>query len=216
MTSLLLQAAALSPEIKPLNDDHIRDIGCVAIIGLVANQQRLGNSAYEKYGSLSDKGSILAADVGEKILEETDQSPEVIAIAMQESAREQWRLVGEQPTAELDVRMQACLPLLENVEQDKKPPPVTKPAPITVSDYKKCAAIISLALDREDKRIISSGLNGPLLFENLIIRYRQGKYKGSTTGQVFARADILKEKQVQSAQVSFSDTEINRCLTIGR
>ncbi len=212
--ALLLLQSAVNPaaddyaeQPKPFTQAHSQAIGCVAIIALVADQQKKGMKGFSHYGGLHEKGPIFAANVGEQVLKETAQTREVIAFAIQESAREQLPLLSSERSADLSKRMAICLPLLESSTADAI---IAETPRISADDYKNCGAIIGVMIDRDDRRID----NKNLLFENLSWRYKQEKYARTANGSIFARADILKAKARFSSR-AFDDERIAFCQGIG-
>ncbi len=212
--ALLLLQSAVNPvaddyvkQPKPLSAAHSEAIGCVAMIALVADQQKQGALGFAQYGDLNDKGPLFAANVGERVLKETAQTREVIAFAIQESAREQLPLLTAERSDDLSKRMETCLPLLEDSTSDAI---VVERRKISPDEYRECGAIIGVLIDREDMRIPKKAL----LFENLSWRYKQEKYGRTSNGSTFARADILKEK-ANFQKWTFDDEKITFCQDIG-
>lgn len=204
LSLLILQAAAAQPiDPQPLSDLHMRDIGCVAIIALVADQQRRGMAGFAVYDDVNESGALFAANVGQRVTNESGQLREVIAFAIQESAREQLPLLSAERSEDLSARMQTCLPIMQAQSAADEPMP-------TADDYRTCAAIMGILIDAEHANIP----NKPLLFENLSWRYRGAKYGKSRNGSVFSRADILKEKSA-IGDVSSDDKTIERCIKLG-
>jgi len=206
LSFLLLQAALNGPqadEPRAFSDTHIRAIGCVAIIGLVADQQKRGRQDFNRYSDLNIKGPKFAADIGQHVIEETGQTREVVAFAMQESAREQWHLLSPEHSKELTQRMETCLPLLNQVTLEKRT--------VTAADYRQCAAIISLLIDRGNPKFVGKDA----LYLSLLDQYREEKYAKTRNAMIFARTDVLKEKTKQGKNASFSENLIDQCLEIG-
>lgn len=218
--SLLLLQSTFNPvandyvqQPTPLTDAHSEAIGCVAVIALVADQQKKGAQGFSSYGDLNDKGPIFAANVGEQVLKETAQPRELIAFAIQESAREQLSLLEPDRSNDLSTRMEACLPLLEDSTGEVI---IVEKRKIGADDYKNCGAIVRVIIDRGETRFAKQ----ELLFENLSWRYKQEKYGRTSNGSTFARADILKEADVLKARArvniaSFDDEKIAFCQEIG-
>ncbi len=198
--------SALEPALQPtpLTDEHISDIGCVAILGLVADQQKRGVAGFDRFGEFAELGSVFAADVGERIIKETSQSREVVAIAMQESAREQLPLLEAKQSVRLNERMDECLSKLAIIVEGSE---------LSADDYLQCAARVSLLLDQNDERLG----NEQLLFENLTYRYKVRKYRRSSDVTVFARADVLKYAAglKKNGDTVFDNQQIKRCVEIG-
>ena len=115
---LLLQSSpAALPQ--PLTDTHMRDIGCVATLGLVADEQRRGISSSLRFPDVQERGSKFAGIVGTRVMQETGQPKEVVAGAISQSVNDQQRLSIE--TADATVRQKVlddlvakCLPLLDS------------------------------------------------------------------------------------------------------
>ena len=115
---LLLQSSpAALPQ--PLTDTHMRDIGCVATLGLVADEQRRGISSSLRFPDVQERGSKFAGIVGTRVMQETGQPKEVVAGAISQSVNDQQRLSIE--TADATVRQKIlddlvakCLPLLDS------------------------------------------------------------------------------------------------------
>jgi hypothetical protein len=68
----------------PLTDTHQSDIFCVVEIAVLAEEQRRGGP---HDASLPLEGKRWAGIVGARIVEETGQPPEVVAVAMMEAAK---------------------------------------------------------------------------------------------------------------------------------
>ena len=115
---LLLQSSpAALPQ--PLTHTHMRDIGCVATLGLVADEQRRGISSSLRFPDVQERGSKFAGIVGTRVMQETGQPKEVVAGAISQSVNDQQRLSIE--TADATVRQKVlddlvakCLPLLDS------------------------------------------------------------------------------------------------------
>lgn len=212
--ALLLLQSSVNPvaddyvkQPKPFTQAHSEAIGCVAMIALVADQQKKGVAGFSQYGDLNEKGPIFAANVGEKVLKETAQTREVVAFAIQESARDQLPLLASERSTDLSKRMETCVPLLEDSTADAI---IVEKRKISANDYRDCGAIIGVMIDREDRRIAKKDL----LFENLSWRYKQEKYGRTANGSTFARADILKEKVTFNNSI-FDEEKIAFCQEIG-
>lgn len=200
-----LQASAQSPT-RPtsLTSDHVNDIGCVAILGLVADQQKRGVAGFDRFGDFAELGSAYAADVGERVIKETAQPRDVVALAMQQSAREQLPLLDAKNREKLNSRMDICLSELTITVQGSE---------LSADDYLQCAARVSLLLDQGDERLG----NEALLYENLTYRYKVRKYRRSSDVTVFARADVLKYAAglKKNGDTVFDNQQIKRCVEIG-
>ncbi len=85
VTLLALFAAPTAP--IPLTETHQRDIGCVATLALVAADQKAGRLA--DVPAVGEPGRRWAGIVGQRIVDETAQPRELVAIAMNEAAKAQ-------------------------------------------------------------------------------------------------------------------------------
>lgn len=63
----------------------MRDIGCVAVIGIIAHEQRSGLDALKDYADVRDDGKRWAGLVGQRIMDESGQPREVVAFAIKQS-----------------------------------------------------------------------------------------------------------------------------------
>ncbi|RDV06065.1 hypothetical protein DXH95_01045 [Sphingorhabdus pulchriflava] len=78
----------------PINEAQMRDIGCVATIGIIANEQRTGQELPETFPDLRESGKRWAGMVGARVMEESGQPREVVAFAIQQSVEaEQARVI---------------------------------------------------------------------------------------------------------------------------
>jgi hypothetical protein len=97
-----------------LTEVHQREIGCIALLGLLAEDQR--RSAIDAdFPDVTIKGRIYAGIVGPRIVAQSGLPQEVIGqaiIAVAEAARAQSNASLE-GKAELRSRVDNCLPLME-------------------------------------------------------------------------------------------------------
>jgi hypothetical protein len=98
----------------PLTEIHQRDIGCVALLGLLADEQRRGAEDID-FPDVRAKGRTYAGIVGARIVAETDLPREVVAqaiLAAAESARARAleSLAGKNEGIR---QLNQCLPLME-------------------------------------------------------------------------------------------------------
>ncbi len=86
---------APSPPI-PINDAQMRDIGCVAAIGIIAHEQREGGEALKNYTDVRETGKRWAGIVGARVMEESGQPREVVALAIKKAVEAEqaqvWKL----------------------------------------------------------------------------------------------------------------------------
>lgn len=79
----------------PINQAQIRDIGCVAAIGIIAHEQRSGGDALTSYADVRESGKRWAGIVGERVMEESGQPREVVAFAIKQAVEaEQGNVIG--------------------------------------------------------------------------------------------------------------------------
>lgn len=69
----------------PINEAQMRDIGCVATIGIVAHEQRTGQELPETFPDMRESGKRWAGMVGARIMEESGQPREVVAFAIKQA-----------------------------------------------------------------------------------------------------------------------------------
>jgi hypothetical protein len=74
---------ALTLAATPLTATHQRDIGCVVEIAVLADAQRRGAAT----GDIAASGRRWAGIVGDRIMFETGQPRELVAVAMTETAK---------------------------------------------------------------------------------------------------------------------------------
>jgi hypothetical protein len=120
MISLLLLLQSSPPALpRPLTETHMRDIGCVATLGVVADEQRRGIESALLFPNIVGRGRKYAGIVGLRVMDETGQPREVVALAISQSVADQQRLAMTTTDdgarkAMLDAQMATCLPLLDN------------------------------------------------------------------------------------------------------
>lgn len=123
---LLLQVGVAAPSQpqnqqlpKPLTALHMRDIGCVATLGLVADEQRRGVAGSNRFPDVTAKGKIYAGIVGDRVVFESGQPKEAVALAIRLSVKDQQSRViadserGDAAGGFVDGLMSKCLPLLD-------------------------------------------------------------------------------------------------------
>lgn len=104
MIAFLLALAASSPvpapAPTPLTDVHQRDIGCVALLGIIAHEQREGKAALQDYPDIRDTGKRWAGIVGDRVTFESGQPREVVAFAIRTAVDAEQAEVLNAKTAE--------------------------------------------------------------------------------------------------------------------
>jgi hypothetical protein len=123
--------AATPPKIPaPLSPVHIRDLGCVAVVAIVADEQRRGIPSAAAFPDVQMSGRTWIGIVGDRVTFESGQPKEVVAFALRQAATaEQGRLHGAPDRAAmLGTQLGQCLPLMredlaaENVSAPLPPP----------------------------------------------------------------------------------------------
>jgi hypothetical protein len=109
LTVLLAAAAALqtsaipapqsAPLPKPLTQVQSRDIGCVASIAILADEQKRGVSGATRFADVQADGRKWAGIAGDRIMFESGQPREVIAYAFREAAKSERRVLRTPPAA---------------------------------------------------------------------------------------------------------------------
>lgn len=127
---MLIFALALTVA-APLNETHMRDIACVAVLGIVADEQRRGIKSTDPLPDVRQTGRRWAGIVGERIMAETGQPRELVAFAMTEAVKAEQNRAGpdKNPASVVQSRLQECLPLMqaELAEANAVNAPLPKP-----------------------------------------------------------------------------------------
>ncbi|MEE9432772.1 MAG: hypothetical protein V3V15_00850 [Sphingorhabdus sp.] len=158
--STLLFAAAAAPLPSPLTDTHMRDIRCVATLGLVAHEQRRGIATSMRFPNVMQRGRAYAGIVGERVVKEAGQPKEVVALAIKQAVEDvQGQAIeiaegGGDADVLLSELMTKCLALLDAEV------PVEAP---THDDYRFCAVIIGLAADEVEGREGAESVNAKVM-----------------------------------------------------
>ena len=113
---MLIYALALAAsEPSPLTEAHQRDIACVAVIGIIAYEQRAGKTSLQEFPDVRDPGKRWAGIVGDRIVFETGQPREVVAYAIGLAVDTEQNHVMNiaDPKAYADARFAACKLIME-------------------------------------------------------------------------------------------------------
>ena len=119
LSPLLILQSISAPLPKPFTPNHMRDIGCIATLGLIADEQRRGIPSAARFPDLTERGKKYAGIAGDRIMFETGQTKEVVAFAIRKSVEDQQALAveatenGKDPGRILDELAAQCLPLLD-------------------------------------------------------------------------------------------------------
>jgi hypothetical protein len=111
-----MMTLALSAVIStPLTEIHQRDIGCVAVMGLLAYDQGRNAPNAQDFPDVRKSGKRWAGLVGDRITFETGQPRELIAFAISEAvkAEQENAIKAEDPAAYVRGRFDACRPIMD-------------------------------------------------------------------------------------------------------
>ncbi len=130
MTMTALLALTLAPASPlPLTDIQQRDLGCVATLGIIAQEQNIpSKQAASQYPDLRKRGKIWTGKVGVRIMEESGQPREVIALAIKEAVYAIQEQAGKtsDPHGFVADKVAVCV-----AEMDRQlAAPVAAPAPV--------------------------------------------------------------------------------------
>lgn len=125
--------AAAEPAATALTETHQRDIGCVAMIAILAGEQERGIAAAKSFGDVRQAGKDWMPIVGERVMRETGQPRELIGVAMVEAAKaENHRVADGATAAQVAPRVKECMDLMyidlgKAVLDDAMSAPLPKP-----------------------------------------------------------------------------------------
>ena len=112
MNILPIFALILAPNPPvPINDLQMKDIGCVAVIGIAAHEQRSKQGALSNYPNLGDDGKRWAGIVGDRVMAATGQPREVVALAIQMAVKAEQDKAGaaDEPSTGFQERLTKCV-----------------------------------------------------------------------------------------------------------
>lgn len=115
MTTLLIFALLfLDQGPQPFTDSQSRDIGCVAVVSIISEEQRRDAPGANDYPDLRELGPRWAASVGDRISGESGQSMEAVRTAIWDAVEKEQASVRDiaNPKAYVDQRMTTCLALM--------------------------------------------------------------------------------------------------------
>jgi hypothetical protein len=112
---LIFALALTAAEPMPLTEVHQRDIGCVAVLGLIAYDQGRSAPNAKDYPDMRETGQRWAGLVGTRIMEEIGQPREVVAFALTEAvkAEQGYAIKAADPAAYVRSRFATCRPIME-------------------------------------------------------------------------------------------------------
>ncbi len=112
MNILPIFALVLAPNPPvPINAAQMQDIGCVAVIGIAAHEQRSKQGALSNYPNLGEDGKRWAGIVGDRIMVATGQPREVVALAIQAAvqAEQQKAAASQEASTGFQERLTKCV-----------------------------------------------------------------------------------------------------------
>ena len=112
MNILPIFALILAPNPPvPINELQMKDIGCVAVIGIAAHEQRSKQGALSNYPNLGEDGKRWAGIVGDRVMTATGQSREVVAMAIQMAVKAEQDKAGaaDEPSTGFQERLTKCV-----------------------------------------------------------------------------------------------------------
>ncbi|WP_417613677.1 hypothetical protein [Parasphingorhabdus sp.] len=206
---LALSQPAASPP-KPLDEIQRRDLSCVAVLAIIASEQESGVERSLDYPLLSERGASYAAQVGQRIMDETSRTREQVREDILAAVAEQQAIARDAADPDEAVRkeMATCLPLL-----DAAVPPKPKP------DLTQCAGMLQLAYDEVYKRegLSKTAQDLKTLAAVLDSRAREEMRAEGLSGQesdiilTQSREAMLAEAQRREAQGQGSDLDFDHC-----
>ncbi len=118
MALLILANSQVPQPILPpvtFNATQQRDIACVAVVALVANEQERGAPSNATLIDVRANGKRWAAVVGNRIVAETGAPPELVGVAMTEAAKAEQSaaMASPDPKQQRAERIKMCVPLMQ-------------------------------------------------------------------------------------------------------
>jgi hypothetical protein len=114
---ILASTGSMPPVSEPITFNALqqRDIACVAVIALVAEQQRRGVEIDTSIIDVRESGKRWAALVGNRIIDETAAPRELVGLAMTEAAKAEQvaALASSNPKKQYVDRFNLCVPLMQ-------------------------------------------------------------------------------------------------------
>tara|TARA_R110001599_G_scaffold188612_1_gene383097 strand:+ start:498 stop:878 length:381 start_codon:yes stop_codon:yes gene_type:complete len=114
MTFLIVALLLLDHGPRPFTESQTRDIGCAAVLSIIAEEQRRNAPGAHDYPDLRETGPRWASIVGHRISGESGQSVESVRKAIWDAVENEQANVSNiaDPKAYVDQRMTACLALM--------------------------------------------------------------------------------------------------------
>ncbi|WP_323801146.1 hypothetical protein [Parasphingorhabdus sp.] len=113
-TFLIFALLFLEHSSRLFTDSQSRDIGCVAVVSIISEEQRRDAPGANDYPDLRELGPRWAASVGDRISGESGQSVELVRKAIWDAVEKEQANVSniDSPKAYVDQRMTTCLALM--------------------------------------------------------------------------------------------------------
>lgn len=182
-STLLFAAVASTPLPRPLSDTEMRDIGCIATLAIIADDQRNGKAPALRFPNVMQRGRTYAGLVGARIVEQSGQPREVIALAIRKSAQAQRTMLARKDakrsngegsaTGSADRLNELAAPCITQLNASV---PADDP---TIDDYRYCAAIIKMTADDLEAREGKESINAKVmrgLADTLADKYSEARF----------------------------------------
>lgn len=115
MLSVIFTLLLMEPVPESFTESQSRDIGCVAVLSIMAEEQQRDALGANAYPDVHETGPRWAAMVRDRIAVESGQSAETIRMAIWDAVKREQAAVREltHPKLYVDQRMDACLPVMQ-------------------------------------------------------------------------------------------------------
>jgi hypothetical protein len=101
MNPILILALMQAPvPAVPINEVQSRDIGCVALFGIIADEQRRAVPGSNWYPDVRETGRRWAGIVGQRVMDQTGQPRELVALAIQQAVADIQADTARKPDAQ--------------------------------------------------------------------------------------------------------------------
>jgi hypothetical protein len=117
--TLLLTLTAFSPLPIPLTNAQKSDIGCVAAIAIIADEQKRDVAYARRFADVQSAGRIWAGIVGDRITSASGQPREVIAFAFRQAAMDERRVLLT-PPARMERAVQCIAQMQTELMKEKQ------------------------------------------------------------------------------------------------
>ncbi len=113
-TPLIFALLLLDQTPRPFTETQSRDIGCVAVLSIISEEQRRDAPGANDYPDLREIGPRWASSVGDRISAESGQSLELVRKAIWNAVEKEQANASNiaEPKAYVDQRMTECLAVM--------------------------------------------------------------------------------------------------------